>query len=163
MKFVNVGGSRVAAVSAALCLTLVGFNAAPSSANLVIPANPGTGTGALGPCQGCNQEQTSGTAVSGSASNNPDGSGSQMDITYGTPNDGTMYSGTLMTQVVNDDGTVTVNTFPIADFGNGEYGGATAYNDSFIPTGGTASITINESNSEGRSFTAGWVIRNYHP
>jgi hypothetical protein len=86
-----------------------------------------------------------------------------MNISYGTPSDGTTYSGTIMILVVNADGTVTVNTFTISDVGNGQSGYASAFNDAMIPTGGSASITINESNGAGGSFSAGWVVRNFRP
>jgi hypothetical protein len=163
MTPVHTGGSRFAAASVSFCLLLLGFSTVPTRANIVIPVLPTNGGGPLGPCQGCNQSQTSGTATGGSASNNSDGTGSQLDITYDTPSDNTMYSGTLMTQVVNPDGSVTVNIFPISDFANGSSGYASAFNSSVIPLGGAASITVNESNASGASFSAGWTIRNFHP
>jgi hypothetical protein len=162
MKATRIGGSRIAAVSVSLCLVLLALSTMPASANIVIPINGGGDT-PLGPCQRCNQQQTSGTATDGDASNNPDGSGSQFGINYDVPDDNTMYSGTVMTQVVNSDGTTTVNVFPISDYGSGASGYATSYNSSAIPIGGTGSITISESNGNGQSFSAGWVIRNFRP
>lgn len=115
---VTVGG-RLAAASLSVCLTFLA-SAAPSYAvNPVAPNDAGGGV----TCANCRPNQqvntTTGTATGGSASNNPDGSGSSLDINYGVPNDGQMYSGQLMTQVVNADGSVSIQTWPISDFANG--------------------------------------------
>lgn len=163
MRVIKLGG-RAAVASISLCLSIfmLTITAAPSLATFVVPVTPGDGGGPLGPCQGCDV-QLSGTATGGNAENTQNGS--QFDLNYAVPGDGTMYSGTIMTQVVNADGTVTVNTFAISDFGNPNSTGgfATAWNNSSIPLGGSASITINESNGNGKSFVAGYTVRNFRP
>lgn len=97
--------------------------------------------------------------ANGSANNNSNGSGSNFDLTYGVPDDGQMYSGQLMTQVVNADGSVTVQTWPISDYGNGNQGAyAAGWNNASIPVGGSASRSINETAPNGSSFTAGFRV-----
>ncbi len=64
-----------------------------------------------------------------------------------------------MTQVVNADGSVTVQTWPISDFANGNQGAyATGWNNASIPVGGSASISINQTAPNGSSFTAGFRV-----
>ncbi len=160
MRFNNAGGRAWAAL-VPLCLSMVVSMPLTSSAAYRDPVNPPEGGGPLAPCNGCKQTATtSGSASSGAAQIN---SGStQFNLTYGIPSDGTTYSGTIMTQVVNPDGSVTVNTFSITDYGNGTLNGyASAFNDAAIPIGGRGSITINETNSAGASFSAGWVVDHF--
>jgi hypothetical protein len=154
-------GSRFAVAALSLCLPLLVATATPSSANYVEIKDPGEVGGPIGPSQGCNQATTTGSATGGSAQNTS--TGSQFDLSYAVPNDGTMYSGMLMTQVVNADGSVTINSWPISSYGNGNSGFASAYNDSMIPIGGTGSISFSQTNSAGASFSAGYVIRNFRP
>lgn len=158
---VTVGG-RFAAASLSVCLTLLA-SAAPSYAvNQVVPNDAG---GRL-TCANCGANQQvntpTGTATGGSASNNPDGSGSSFDVNYTVPSDGQQYSGQLMTQVVNADGSVSVQTWPISDYANGNQSAyATAWNNATIPLGGSASISISETAPNGASFTAGFKVDNF--
>lgn len=72
--------------------------------------------------------------------------GSSFDIHYGVPNDGRQYSGQVMTQVVNGDGSVSVQTWPIRHYGGPDQSGyATGWNYVTIPLGGAASISITET------------------
>ena len=160
MNGISIGGRSVA-VTLSLCLALLAATATSSSANYVEIKDPGEVSGPIGPCQGCNQATTSGSATGGSAQNTSNGS--QFDLSYTVPNDGTMYSGTLMTQVINADGSVTINSWPISSYGNGISGFASAYNDAMIPIGGSGSINFSQTNSAGASFSAGYVIRNFRP
>ena len=138
---VTIGG-RLAAASLSVCLSLLA-SAAPSYA--VFQVLPGDSGGGM-TCMNCHQVNSiSGTATAGSATNNSEGAGSSFDIHYDVPIDGQTYSGQVMTQVVNADGSVSVQTFPISDIGSstGQY--ATGYNLAQIPLGGSASISISET------------------
>jgi hypothetical protein len=163
MSLLHAGG-RFSAASVSICLAML-VSASPSYAiNQVTGAGGGGGGGICASC-GQNQHQsntTTGSASSGSADNNPDGSGSSFDLTYGVPNDGQMYSGQIMTQVVNADGSVTVQTFPVSDYANGNQGAyATAWNNASIPVGGSASISIFETAPNGATFSAGFKVSNF--
>ncbi len=150
-----IGGGRAAATLGLTCLLVGLFASSALAVQEVAPGDPGGGfTGATH-----QTATTSGSATSGAAQNTD--SGSQFDMHYGVPSDGTQYSGQVMTQVINADGSVTVQTFPIGDFGNGTSAYVTAWNDAQIPFGGSASISISESNGRGSSFSAGWVVKNF--
>lgn len=161
MKITTTGG-RLAAASLSVCLILLA-SAAPSSAiNQVASGDVGGGM----TCSNCGANHqvntTTGNASGGSASNNSDGTGSTFDITYGVPNDGQLYSGQMMTQVVLVDGSVVVQTWPISDYANGNQGAyATGWNNASIPIGGSASISISETAPNGATFTAGFRVNNF--
>lgn len=95
-----MAGGRLTAASLSVCLLVLA--AVTPSLAYQPPAghDPGGGT----TCVSCepNTVTTSGSATDGSATANENGT--QFDISYTVPNDGQMYSGTLMTQVVNADG-----------------------------------------------------------
>lgn len=156
----TIHGGRLAAALVILSLTLA--TAAPAFAiTPVQTADPGGGVTCVncGPQQ--QSEQTSGSATGGSASNNSDGSGSSFDLSYDLPDDGQVYSGSLMTQVVNPDGSVSVQTWSTTWTSIGGTGYAAAWNNAPIPIGGSASISISANAGNGSTFTAGWVVRNF--
>jgi hypothetical protein len=161
MKVMTSGG-RFAAASLSVCLTLLA-SAAPSYAINQVATGDVNGGVMCGNCSPNHQvNTTTGTASDGSASNNSGGNGSNFDITYGVPNDGQMYSGELMTQVVNADGSVSIQTWPISDYANGNQGAyATGWNNASIPVGGSASISLNETAPNGATFTAGFKVNNF--
>jgi len=73
-----------------------------------------------------------------------------------------MYSGELMTQVINADGSVSIQAWPISDYANGNQGAyATGWNNASIPLGGSASISLSETAPNGATFTAGFKVNNY--
>jgi hypothetical protein len=153
-------GSRMMAASLSVCLMLLAAAAPGFAFQQPIGEDPGGGITCVN-C-GANTVTKTGTATDGSASNGSNQS--DFTLTYGVPNDGRQYSGQLMTQVVNADGSVTVNTWPISDFGDGNSAGfAWAYNDSRIPIGGSASISIFETAPNGATFSAGWRVQNFRP
>lgn len=113
-------------------------------------------------CGNTNRTQKSGTAVSGWVDPNTDGT-ANTGMGYVVPNDGTEYSGQMSVVVTADDGSLVGNyTNDVADFGDGSilYEGLDGI---YIPIGGSVSISITESNATGRSFSAGWALRNYRP
>jgi hypothetical protein len=156
----TIDGGRLAAALVVLSLSL----AAAAPALAVTPVQTGDPGGGM-TCVNCGpqhqSEQTSGSATGGSASNNPDGSGSQFDLSYDLPDDGQVYSGTLMTEVVNPDGSVSVQTWPTTWTSVGGSGYATAWNNAAIPIGGSGSISISATAGNGSSFNAGWVVKNF--
>ena len=72
-----------------------------------------------------------------------------------------MYSGNLMTEVVNPDGSVSVQTWPTTWTSAGGTGFATAWNNASIPVGGSGSISITATAGNGSTFSAGWVVKNF--
>jgi hypothetical protein len=161
MKLIRIGG-RLAAASVSVCLTLLA-SVAPSYAINQGATGDVNGGVMCGNCSPNHQvNTTTGTAGNGSANNNPDGSGSNLDVTYGVPNDGQMYSGELMTQVVNADGSVSIQTWPISDYGNGvQTAYAQGYNNAAIPLGGSASISLSETAPNGATFSASYKVDNF--
>ncbi len=159
MQAINAGG-RFAVASLSICLVLLATASPTYAINQVTIVNPDGG----GMCVSCGQNQTStttGTATSGTAGNNSDGSGSTYDMNYNIPNDGQYYSGQLMTQVVLANGTVSVQTWSFDQWGNGVAGYATGWNSATIPLGGSASISISASTSSGTTFSAGFRVDNF--
>lgn len=157
----SLSGGRFATVFLFLCILSLTTSVQPTIASLVVPITPGWGGETQGPCQGCNQQTITGSAVNGAAQNTEDGS--QFYISFNDPTDGTSYTGTMMTQVVNADNTVSVTTVPVTIPGDGRYSDAIGTNDAHIPNGGTASFSITASNAAGATFSAGWTVRNFHP
>jgi hypothetical protein len=113
-------------------------------------------------CGANNRTQKSGNATDGYIEDNGDGTQDAM-MGYTTPSDGSEYSGTISVVVSDADGNLVNNsTQNVSDFGNGTimYEGQQGLN---IPIGGSVSISVSETNSSGRGFTAGWSLRNYRP
>lgn len=155
-------GARFAAASLSVCLAVFAATAV-NAATPVTTADEGGGVH----CANCGPQphQTdtdTGGSTGGSASNNPDGSGSSFDMTYGNlPDDGQTYTGSMMTQVVLPDGSVSVQTWPISWTAVGGSGYATGWNNASIPLGGSASISINASAPNGASYSAGHLVNNF--
>lgn len=153
--------SRLAAALASLCL-IVTVPAAAGAVNQVMPGDPGGGM----ICNNCgaNKNATSqtGNATGGSVQSNGNGN-ANVSMSYATPNDGSNYAGSVSIIVQDANGNYLYNySGGITDNGNG----GTMYtglDDIYVPVGATISIYLSETNSAGRSFNAGWGLRNYRP
>lgn len=157
----HVGGRLAVAVVTLTLVTLASVTQV-EAVNPVMPGDPGGGM----ICKSCgtnvNVQQTSGTATSGYANSNGDGT-ANVGMAYSTPNDGTTYSGTSSIVVTDQNGSIVENlTGGITDAGNGTQM-STGQPGLTAPLGGSISIRINESNGIGGSFSASWNLRNFRP
>ena len=151
---------RIATVAVAFALLVL----VPASiANAYQPVAGYDENGAMS-CKSCgpNRQQTSGTATSGSAQQNSDGT-SNVSMTYGQPGDGTTYSGTMSIVTTDDQGNLVVNiTQGMTWDGSGGFV-VSGWDHITAPVGGSISIQVNGTNSRGNSFSAGWTLQNYQP
>jgi hypothetical protein len=153
-------GGRLPAAVVSICL--VGSAALPARAiDMVLTGDPG-GSMTCYNCGANNRTQKSGSAVSGYADGNDDGT-ANAGMGYTTPNDGTTYSGTLSIVTTASDGTLLSNfTGGLTDVGMGTIVFA-GYDGVSLPVGGSVSVSVSESNGLGGSFNASWSLRNFHP
>jgi hypothetical protein len=116
-------------------------------------------------CANCkpNTQTKAGNAVSGSVTDNGNGS-ANASMVYSVPNDGDTYSGTSEVVVKDASGATVLDITGSAwDAGTGGLN-TTGLNGIYVPVGGSVYINIIESNTTGtKGFSGSYHLQNYQP